>query len=651
MGVPARIAGTAIAAALAAAVPAHAAQYCVEPLQRPGCTPAATLTAALDAADDDPAADEIHLAALSETPPATYADGDRPVAIVGSGPATSVLGAPLRLAHPASTVTAVRIAPAGAEAPALALAGAAWALEVRAPGDGVLALPGSQARVRQLALQTAGEAALIADGARLVADDVDAVLAPGAGGALLARCRADGDAVLLVRHVTVSGGSGPTARSDCEFTRAGRSARLELRSSILPGGDPFSLDGGEAVSAFSAHAADAELPASAVESRIDGDPKLDELRRPAPGSPVVDRGDPAPLAPGDEPLEDAGGVTRVTDGDGDGAVRRDAGAYELQPPAVPLPAGNVLANPGAEDGREDGSIAGWSGTFARGIYGSDAFFPGVAAAEALGAGAAFFTGAGEPAPRALQRIDVAASARAIDAGGATAALSGLLGGYAADADAATVSAVFRDPEGRTIGPPLTIGPVTPADRGNATNLLPRRAAGAIPPRTRAIDVVVAGELVATPGERYTDAYADNVALVPSVPGVPADPPVRDDAPIVSGLKPFTGVVVLHPRVTATRSGAVRIALACASSTVGPCRGVLELRATLPRRRAAGRIARFASFVVAPGRRRGVTMRLLASARRALRGRRSIRVTLVAVAVDGQGLQRRRTVPLRLRLPR
>jgi hypothetical protein len=132
--------------------------------------------------------------------------------------------------------------------------------------------------------------------------------------------------------------------------------------------------------------------------------------------------------------------------------------------------------------------------------------------------------------------------------------------------------------------------------------------------------------------------------------VPVDPPVKP-GPVVPNLRPFAGVTVLHPRIRVGRTGLTRIALACASATVRSCTGTLEARALLPRRAAATRIARPVAFSVAPGRRRGVFLRLLPSVRRAVRGQRSLRATLIAVAADGQGVQRSRTVPVRLMLPK
>jgi hypothetical protein len=589
----------AVVLAAVGAAPARAADgdYCVG-VVRAGCSEAASVQAALarpDRAHVYVGDGRFDAAALS--------DGGTAVTITGAGPAATTLGA-LRLDSPASRVEAAGFSGA------LRVAGRAERVDARA---GVDLLPGPDATgTAQLAQATVTGTVRATGPGQL--DDVDV------GGRLAAVC-----ATVLGRGVAVSG----TTSATCS---GGGTAAVELRSCVLTGEDPVAHDAaGTVTTAFCIHADDADATAT---GRLD------------PGSSPVDAGDPAPLAPF-EPFEDAAGDLRVTDGDGDGVLRRDAGPYERQPPPVPAPAGNVLVDGGAEaaDVVLGGPPPGWTGSFTAEAYGAPSL-PGARAGAALGGGRAFFSAASAPVADLLQRIDLTASARAIDAGGATAALSGLLGGYGADGDRVTVTAAFRDPEGATIGT-LTLGPVTPDERARSTTLLHRETAGAIPVRTRAIDVTVHGERVAG---SYTDAYADELALVLSVPGVPVDPPVQPDDPIVSHLRPFAGVTVLTPRPRFSRRWRAPVAVACPSATVGRCSARLELRAKLPGATSRGRIAHFAYVSEAPGTVRRVVLRMLVAPRRPLRHRRTLRARIITVARDTQGLQRRRTVPVRLRLP-
>lgn len=75
-----------------------------------------------------------------------------------------------------------------------------------------------------------------------------------------------------------------------------------------------------------------------------------------------------------------------------------------------------------------------------------------------GGGKNFFAGGPTRAiATATQRINVAGSAAEIDAGGVTARLSALIGGYLDRADSGRVTATFLSAKGRTLGR-LTIGP-------------------------------------------------------------------------------------------------------------------------------------------------------------------------------------------------
>jgi hypothetical protein len=366
---------------------------------------------------------------------------------------------------------------------------------------------------------------------------------------------------------------------------------------------------------------------------------------------LVDTGDPAPLD-SREPQEDAHGDVRAVDGNGDGTARRDVGALERRPPPPPATAGNLLTNPGAEqgsaaaNGTDSFRPPGWmrTGGFTAVRYGVVAGpfpFPSLAAADALGAGRAFFAGGPSGAATITQFVDVSAQAPEIDGGVSAVTLSALLGGYRASADAAIVAAEFRDPFGRRLRE-LMLDTVTPAERSNATMLAARAAQSAVPRLTRTIAVSVRSGV---PGGAYNDAYADDVALVPSYGALRGVPPLaHPERP-----KRFGGASVLEPRAGVDRKRRAWVRLGCARATVGRCNGVLTLTAN---RRIAGSL----QFHLRPGRMR----RLAVSLRRPARGhfpkRRARRVVRLhghafLAMRDRQGLTRTLTVPLRLERPR
>lgn len=678
MRVPCRIVAAAVAGLFSWASPASADDYCVG--DQPPCL--ATFEAALDAARAHPGPDRVLLGAGEHEAPVGPADGPgEPVEVLGAGTATRIVAATgatstLALAEPGSRVTALAIAgpgPTGTES--LLLAGVAGRVVVSSDevGDAVAVRMLAGARVADALVggEVVGTAPGRIERSVLLASSVAVTVDAGSGTFLLedselhltaaqtavdARC-----AAVVARHLTIVGEADRVLDAACADERT-----ADLRDSLVHGtfADVARVGGlARATSTSSAHEEDPDVLATARLAIADPMLVSDADLRPRPGSPLVDAGEAGPLTAG-EGFWDRGSRSRVADGDGDGVLRRDVGAHELQPPPPETPPGNVLFNPGAEQGAsilttgEGPEPPGWTrtgaftqvgyGTTARTAQGADVALPSREIGDALAAGSAFFSaGPGETA-RLLQRIDVAASAREIDAGVGSASLSGLLGGYGADEDEVRVTATFRDPAGVELGA-LAIGPLAAADRGHATNLLHRATAGAIPQRTRAIDVEVAGTRVSAPGssETYADGYADNLALVLSVPGVPVPGPVEDTTPPVKNLKPFAGITVLTGRPRLSRTGRTRIGIACASATVGRCTGTLELRAQLRRGLAFTRIAQFARFRLAPGRSANVTMKLTLAARRALRRARSFRATLRAVVQDGQGLERRTTIPIRV----
>jgi hypothetical protein len=234
-------------------------------------------------------------------------------------------------------------------------------------------------------------------------------------------------------------------------------------------------------------------------------------------------------------------------------------------------------------------------------------------------------------------VDLASAAPEIDLGQGTASLSALLGGYRGSGDGAIVEAAFRGPGGAELGS-VRIGPVTAAERAGATTLVPRAATAAIPPLTRSIAVTLRST---PPAGNYDDAYFDAVSLVPRTAGGPPHLPPAEGA----RLRPYAGVVVTRRRAGVDRRRRAWVRLACATRTIGRCRGVLTVtaRTAMGPERPVGRVR----FDLRRGRSAPVAVPLRRAAARLLRTRARLRGHVYAASRDDQGLTRTSTVPVRL----
>lgn len=321
---------------------------------------------------------------------------------------------------------------------------------------------------------------------------------------------------------------------------------------------------------------------------------------------------------------------------------------------------NLVRNPGAEEppptvdatGQpyEYPAPPGWTiseGQFTVGQYGA-AGFPDAGDASEINGGERFFAGGPAPIPGigqsyASQNIDVSADAAAIDRGGVRAEISAAIGGKDAEDDLGSISVQFQEAGGAQISA-ITIGPVTPADRGLQTRLLPRSAAAVVPAGTRVIRVL----LIAEAGEgEYIDAYFDNVRLtLPGATHVQAPRPgtvPAPDTPSTPGPTPEAdersrrGAVayVSGRAVRLSRSGVIRLRTACLRRDVR-CRGALSVR--------AGRTRCASRRVTVPARRvRRVTLRMTRRCRSlAARRRGGLRVR-VRFALPGEVAITARTV--------
>src|SRR5712691_6106613 len=196
------------------------------------------------------------------------------------------------------------------------------------------------------------------------------------------------------------------------------------------------------------------------------------------------------------------------------------GALSDPAPAVAAPpaifATNLIANGDAEAGvgSSDGSVVpvpGWtvSGNFTAVQYGAPSGFPSLTDPGPSNRGANFFAGGPNNASSsASQLISIASAAPQIDAGAVTFALAGFLGGFQDQGDNAVLSVTFEN--GDLVLGTAQLGPVTAADRGNATGLLARSTSGAVPVGTRQLLVTL--QMTRAPIFFYNDGYADNLSL-------------------------------------------------------------------------------------------------------------------------------------------
>jgi hypothetical protein len=181
----------------------------------------------------------------------------------------------------------------------------------------------------------------------------------------------------------------------------------------------------------------------------------------------------------------------------DGGTSNDGYADSLSL-VLTAPTVNLLTNPGAEAG-----LSGW--TVAEGApaviaYGT-AGYPTTTGPGPANRGANFFGGGNVARSRLTQTVALPGGVNRFE-------LGAHLGGYADQNDTAACTVAFLDSAGATVGS-ASIGPVTAADRGNATGLLARATSGALPAAARSARI----ELVfVRAGGTSNDGYADAVSF-------------------------------------------------------------------------------------------------------------------------------------------
>ena len=255
---------------------------------------------------------------------------------------------------------------------------------------------------------------------------------------------------LALEHVTVRGSWRRGVTGSCATPgRTRRRVRDGLDRVGLARG--FDLGGGAA-------SPPTDFPEAAGDTNLAADPRFTRPRRaPAAPLPVLDAGRPAARGHGDP--RGRARLCAARRRRGDGSLRRDMGALELQPPALGAVTATCSRTPARRPARrrrrhlQPGSPQ-WSrsGSFTFVRYGTVAGnfpFPSRRIGEALSAATPSSPRArqGNTPPRSSSVREAAPDRPRPGLGRAVA----LLGGYRASADAAIIEAEFRDPAGRPLG--------------------------------------------------------------------------------------------------------------------------------------------------------------------------------------------------------
>jgi|HubBroStandDraft_1064217.scaffolds.fasta_scaffold24721_4 hypothetical protein len=176
---------------------------------------------------------------------------------------------------------------------------------------------------------------------------------------------------------------------------------------------------------------------------------------------------------------------------------------------------NLIANPGAEKGRGADSdirvnVPDWkqTGSFTAVLYTWSGGDLSPTSPGPRDRGKNYFYGGPEAAKSTgTQKLTIAAGG--VRGGKVDYTLSGWLGGYDSQGDNAVLTVTFENSHGGVIGS-AKIGPVTPAQRKDVSELLFRAATGKVPAGTRSLKI----ELVMTrEAGSDNDGIADNLSLV------------------------------------------------------------------------------------------------------------------------------------------
>jgi hypothetical protein len=184
----------------------------------------------------------------------------------------------------------------------------------------------------------------------------------------------------------------------------------------------------------------------------------------------------------------------------------------------PAASANLIRNPGAENANTNAGgtavpTADWTARngskFTAAAYGANGL-PAKTDPGPSDRGKNLFTG-GESGDVSIgtQTDSLSAYRSRIGSGQAHFTLSAWLGGWSSQGDNATLTVTWLDGSGAPVGSPTTLGPVTPAQRKDTTELLLRTTGGSVPSAARSVLVTL--RMVRTDGA-YVDGYADDLSL-------------------------------------------------------------------------------------------------------------------------------------------
>ncbi|MCV2355440.1 PEP-CTERM sorting domain-containing protein [Paucibacter sp. B2R-40] len=175
---------------------------------------------------------------------------------------------------------------------------------------------------------------------------------------------------------------------------------------------------------------------------------------------------------------------------------------------------NLIVNGDAESGVSGWTVYAGTDLFQSVSYGSNWVLP--TQPGPVNRGAKMFAGASSAFSAGFQAIDVSSLTASFAAGTTSFDLNGYLGGWTSQGDNAQLLVTFIDAASADISM-VTLGPVTPADRGNQTGLLYRQVTGFVPAGTSSIKFDLTMERL---NSSDNDGYADNLAFVLNTAAVP-----------------------------------------------------------------------------------------------------------------------------------